>query len=188
MPARMMATLYATGEASASHTLIDARPMTFLNKSRNSRAEATPSPRSALGRGLRRLRLSNSVQEAHKPSSTVSPKRGRPSAELSVALPPARLLLWVCNRFDYGAVGDPAWAEVVRGLAHRVVDASAIITHACSAAGAANLVEPSGWETVDEAIDWAVRRQRANSRGSCRIHRFSVRSPRARGARPTAPP
>ena len=63
--------------------------MTFLNKSRNSRAEATPSPRSALGRGLRRLRLSNSVQEAHKPSSTVSPKRGRPSAELSVALPPA---------------------------------------------------------------------------------------------------
>ena len=30
-----------------------------------------------------------------------------------------RLLLWVCNRFDYGAVGEPAWYNLVRSLASR---------------------------------------------------------------------
>ena len=33
--------------------------------------------------------------------------------------PAARLLLWVCNRFDYGAVGDDAWYATIRGLASR---------------------------------------------------------------------
>ena len=32
---------------------------------------------------------------------------------------PRRLLLWVCNRFDYGAVGDDSWYAAVRGLASR---------------------------------------------------------------------
>ena len=30
-----------------------------------------------------------------------------------------KTLIWVCNRFDYGAVGDAAWYEAVHGLASR---------------------------------------------------------------------
>ena len=32
---------------------------------------------------------------------------------------PKRLLLWACNRFDYGAVGDELWYETVGNLSNR---------------------------------------------------------------------
>lgn len=33
--------------------------------------------------------------------------------------PPQRLLIWVCNRFDYGAVGDESWYDMIRSLSRR---------------------------------------------------------------------
>lgn len=50
-------------------------------------------------------------------------------------------------------------------IGHRVVDASAIISHAFSAGSRRYLLTPAGWEVVDEALDWAVRRQRDTARG-----------------------
>ena len=45
---------------------------------------------------------------------------GWPEVSSSSSSPrPKRLLLWACNRFDYGAVGDELWYETVGNLSNR---------------------------------------------------------------------
>ena len=56
-------------------------------------------------------------------------------------------------------------------IGHRVVDASAIVSHAFSRGSRKHLLVPAGWEIVDEALDWVVRRQRDTARAVANAER-----------------